>query len=384
MATTANRNYPKPDPAAFVPENVDEAFLLIKTFAEMVDADVHSLISGLAGKAAAAHGHVIGDITGLAGALAAKMDASATFDLDWLNNVSGTATATDGFVLVKAPGGWTAASALSTLGSHYHVIGDITGLTTALGLKADSSWVTAQINNLINGAPGSLDALNELAAAMGNDPNFATTILNALALKASLAGANFTGPISSVATVSARASSGTTDSALAVTDNTGVEKGRVGYSFGGQWLELYAQGQIANALRHSIADGIWRIAGNEVIHAGNSQARLKTNINASGSAPVYACRAWVNFNGSGTVAIRSSGNVSSITDNGTGDYTVNFTTAMPDANYATVGAAGGGSTNMINVNTNFDPTTSSIRIQTMPQNTGSAADSPRVNVAVFR
>jgi hypothetical protein len=58
--------------------------------------------------------------------------------------------------------------------------------------------------------------------------------------------------------------------------------------------------------------------------------------NASGSAPVYACRAWVNFDGTGTVAIRASGNVSSITDNGTGDYTVNFTTAMPDANYATV------------------------------------------------
>lgn len=54
----------------------------------------------------------------------------------------------------------------------------------------------------------------------------------------------------------------------------------------------------------------------------------------SGSAPLYAARAWVNFNGTGTVAIRASGNVSSITDNGTGDYTVNFTTAMPDANYA--------------------------------------------------
>jgi len=52
-----------------------------------------------------------------------------------------------------------------------------------------------------------------------------------------------------------------------------------------------------------------------------------------GTAPVYAARAWVNFNGTGTVAIRASGNVTSITDNGTGDYTVNFTTAMPDANY---------------------------------------------------
>jgi len=55
---------------------------------------------------------------------------------------------------------------------------------------------------------------------------------------------------------------------------------------------------------------------------------------ASGSAPSYSARAWVNFNGTGTVAIRASGNVSSITDNGTGDYTVNFTTAMPDADYS--------------------------------------------------
>ena len=51
-------------------------------------------------------------------------------------------------------------------------------------------------------------------------------------------------------------------------------------------------------------------------------------------ATAYGCRAWVNFNGSGTVAIRGSGNVSSITDNSTGDYTVNFTNAMPDDSYS--------------------------------------------------
>ncbi len=58
----------------------------------------------------------------------------------------------------------------------------------------------------------------------------------------------------------------------------------------------------------------------------------------SGTAPLYMCRAWVNFNGTGTVAIRASGNVSSITDLGVGNYRVNFTTAMSDANYsATIG-----------------------------------------------
>ena len=47
----------------------------------------------------------------------------------------------------------------------------------------------------------------------------------------------------------------------------------------------------------------------------------------------YKCRAWVNFNGQGTVAIRASGGVSSITDNGTGNFTINFTTAMVDTAY---------------------------------------------------
>ena len=50
-------------------------------------------------------------------------------------------------------------------------------------------------------------------------------------------------------------------------------------------------------------------------------------------------KAWVNFNGTSTVAIRAQYNVSSITDNGTGDYTVNFTTAFADANYSVVGTA---------------------------------------------
>jgi hypothetical protein len=71
---------------------------------------------------------------------------------------------------------------------------------------------------------------------------------------------------------------------------------------------------------------------------------MSGNINFNGwlnddGSENYKCRAWVNFNGTGTVAIRASGNVSSITDNNTGDYTVNFTTAMADADYAVQGFA---------------------------------------------
>jgi len=67
----------------------------------------------------------------------------------------------------------------------------------------------------------------------------------------------------------------------------------------------------------------------------DASGQLKTMV-TGGTAlmDAYACRAWVNFNGTGTVAIRASGNVSSITDNGTGDYTVNFATAMPDGDYS--------------------------------------------------
>jgi hypothetical protein len=52
-------------------------------------------------------------------------------------------------------------------------------------------------------------------------------------------------------------------------------------------------------------------------------------------------QAWVNFNGTGTVAIRDSSNVTSITDNGTGDYTINITIALSSANYAVSGSSGG-------------------------------------------
>jgi len=80
--------------------------------------------------------------------------------------------------------------------------------------------------------------------------------------------------------------------------------------------------------------------GNLITDVSDLTTQVKSATNASGSAPIYSCRAWVNFNGTGTVSIRASGNVSSITDNGTGDYTVNFATAMPDVNYAACGASG--------------------------------------------
>jgi len=113
----------------------------------------------------------------------------------------------------------------------------------------------------------------------------------------------------------------------------------------------------------------------------------------SGTAPIYPCRAWVNFNGTGTVAIRASGNVSSITDNGTGDYTVNFTTALVDANYSVnVNARGSGDFTRggggLVYLPNTTPTTSAISFTTAvgasSANDGLALDMDFVYVAVFR
>jgi hypothetical protein len=86
----------------------------------------------------------------------------------------------------------------------------------------------------------------------------------------------------------------------------------------------------------SAADTIDFTEGGTACGQFDSSANFKFNSGYGSVATAYGCRAWVNFNGTGTVAIRASGNVSSITDNGTGDYTVNFTTAMPDANYVGV------------------------------------------------
>lgn len=112
---------------------------------------------------------------------------------------------------------------------------------------------------------------------------------------------------------------------------------------------------------------------------------LKTNtIKNTDDVEMYLAKAWVNFNGQGTVAIRAAGNVSSITDNGIGDYTVNFSTAMPDANYALTGTAGAGNTANFAVCPNFavaSPTTSAMRFQVT--NSANVVDTTYIHVAVF-
>jgi len=137
------------------------------------------------------------------------------------------------------------------------------------------------------------------------------------------------------------------------------------------------------------------------VQAGTDTARavtpagLRNGFNASGSAPVYACRAWVNFDGTRNVDntgastdgqpvfIRASGNVTSVVKISTGNYMVNFTTAMPDANYCAVGSCSydGNDAIAVQPNTYY---VSNFHVGTVKANLGAYLDKSIVNVVIFR
>jgi hypothetical protein len=107
---------------------------------------------------------------------------------------------------------------------------------------------------------------------------------------------------------------------------------------------------------------------------GNADTATKFST-TTGSAPAYACRAWVNFDGtrdsSGAVStantnrfIRSSGNVTSVLRNSVGDYTITFTTPMSDANYSIIGMTTGIYANTAFIATGGTYTSSAVRVRT--------------------
>ena len=137
------------------------------------------------------------------------------------------------------------------------------------------------------------------------------------------------------------------------------------------------------------ATGTIQVSGNPISGTtGSFSGDLSFNSGYGSSAVAYGCRAWVNFNGTGTVAIRASGNVTSITDNGTGNYTVNFTISMPDVNFSIAGYTVNPASRALvfgDVNTYA---TGSIRVNTgyITGFNGEATsiDATYVNIAVFR
>jgi len=163
---------------------------------------------------------------------------------------------------------------------------------------------------------------------------------------------------------------------------------------GGTWRES-ARIQVTANGGHTVSSRPGKISFQTTTASQNSPSEqmaldgngdLQFNSGYGSVATAYGCRAWINFDGTaGTIGSgRGSGNVSTVTDNGTGDYTVNFATAMPDANYSVV--ATGDNTNALIVrlsNNEAVPATGSVRLSTINTSFASA-DILFCNVAVFR
>jgi hypothetical protein len=124
-----------------------------------------------------------------------------------------------------------------------------------------------------------------------------------------------------------------------------------------------------------------------------STLRLTTISNQGGTASVPSdtvisgsAKAWVNFNGTGTVAIRASFNVSSISDLGTGYYRINFSTAMPDVNYSITGVSSAennfGGVLVVDATTSYN--SSGVNIYTTANNANAIVDFISNSVSIFR
>ena len=131
------------------------------------------------------------------------------------------------------------------------------------------------------------------------------------------------------------------------------------------------------------ADRVGITEGGTQVAEFDASGNFKFNSGYGSVETAYGCRAWVNFNGTGTVAIRASGNVTSITDNGVGDYTVNFTNAMPDANYCYQG--NGYSAKTYN-EADVSPTrsTTALKIAVREATTNAYVDTAQISIAIFR
>lgn len=255
--------------------------------------------------------------------------------------------------------------------------------TAAVGTNtaqlATTAFVAQANAALVGSAPEALNTLNEFAAALGNDPNFATSTATAIGNRVVKTSATRPGVTKlyrndsdsdySVQNTwqadragywSLRGYSGDTYHAGVFVAYSGYADtaGSAPASDVYAWAKAaskpsYSYGEISGTPSSLPASDVYSwakaltrptySAADVGLGSVNNTADSSKDVNsatklstATGSAPSYAARAWVNFNGTGTVAIRASGNVMGITDNGVGDYTVNFSAAMPDANFSTL------------------------------------------------
>lgn len=315
-------------------------------------------------------------------------------------NITGTASGfTAGQVTTNAnlTGGVTSVGNAATVVTNANLTGDITSVGNATTLT-NAPVIAKVLTGYVSGA-GTVAATDSILQAIqklnGNDATNAnltgmvTSVGNATTV---VTNANLTGAVTSVGNASSLGSFTSAQLATALTD----ESGTGGCVFATSptlvtpILGTPTSGTLTNCTFPTLNQNT---TGSAATVTGNATGSTFGFNSGYGSvATAYGCRAWVNFNGTGTVAIRASGNVSSITDLGTGSYRLNFSTAMPDANYNVVGS----STSKVGTSATFVCTTfrrdTDVRVDNTTSNTtfstcsdtSVAQDVIDVNVSVFR
>ncbi|PBJ21165.1 hypothetical protein BSG18_32290 [Pseudomonas ogarae] len=271
-------------------------------------------------------------------------------------------------------GATTREAALANLGGAPLASPALTGTPTAptpaagtnTAQLATTAFVRTALAALVDSAPGALDTINELATALGKDPNFSVTMTNALAGKLNIAVPS----LDNFDTAEAGPFVGQAAAAIGSPDATW------GAIWGFTFLDASKSQTRVQLATHTGTGGLYARS-----YSGTTWGAWK---NFTPPSDAKLARAWVNFNGTGVVAIRSSFGVSSVTDNAMGDYTVNLSSAMPNATYAAItsGSFDDASISGINCTKPYSRTTNSFKVSTTTAASG-RNDFLYIDAAVF-
>lgn len=314
---TPNYSLPLPDLANFQDDDLQRVILALT----VLDTALKAIADTAAAKAPLSHAHEMAQITGLGDALAAKMAATWRPALADLTGVD-VGSAANGMVLKRVGAAWIAANVQ---------LGDVPGWQDTV-----TALIASAIADRVGGAPAALDAFNELAAAIANDPNFATTMATALGNRVRVDAAQ---ALTALQKAQALGNLGVSPLIQLLLDDTTETQAltTIGIGAGLRALRMYATAaEIWGALKvgATTADaGVVRKATSAELTAGTAERYPDAALLAPA---LLAARpaAMVNFDGTTSpVTIRAQRNVASVGRNSTGSFTINFSTPLGSADY---------------------------------------------------